>query len=97
MGGLEDQEVFKTIESNPILLDKVEEMCRELEDYILFLSNAVVKFYNLVFRLDVLSGLGNEIITYIVELVMKGPTYRLFYGAMRLRDIELEIKLRAKF
>lgn len=28
---------------------------------------------------------------------MKGPTYRLFYGAMRLRDIELEIRLRKKF
>lgn len=49
----------KSVEASPILLENVEEMCRELEEFILFLSNAVVKFYNLVFRLDVLSGLGN--------------------------------------
>ncbi len=54
----------------------------------------MVKFYNLVFRLDVLSGLGNEIITYIVELIVRGPTYRLIYGALRLRDIDQEISLR---
>lgn len=69
-------------------------MCRELEEYILFLSNAVVKFYNLVFRLDVLSGLGNEIITYIVQLAITGTSYRVIYGALRLKDITQEQHLR---
>ena len=44
-----------------------------------------MKFYNLVFRLDVLSGLGNEIITYVVAEIMQGLSYKIVYASLRVK------------